>query len=801
MESPPRYLLLLLLMLLPISIVAQSSGNNITSGSFLTARNNDSWTSPSGEFAFGFQEITPGGFLLSIWFDKIPEKTVIWSANDGNLVPRGSRVELTSDGGFVLNDPKGEQVWKADSGGTGVSYAAMLDTGNFILARQDSLNLWESFNHPTDTILPTQILNQGSTLVARFSETNYSSGRFMFAMQTDGNLVLYTTDFPLETENFAYWYTQTVGSGFQVIFNQSGGVYLIAANRSLLNYVLSNEKNVGEDFYQRAVLEYDGVFRQYVHPKSAASGTMAWSSLPKFIPENICTAIGGSASTGSGACGFNSYCRMGDNQRPSCYCPPRYTWLDPHDSWGGCRQDFEQQSCDGGEQEANLYEFSEMESVDWPFADYQHFESVTQDWCMESCLGDCFCDVAIFRDGNCWLKKVPLSNGRYDLSNERIAMIKVRKGNATLPPLYEGSKRKDQSALILAVSALLGSSGSLNFVFVLVIVLFIHRHKHRKTGDFQTCPGMEGTNLRSFTYKELEKATNGFRDELGRGAFATVYKGGLDNENGNISIAVKKLKRIEKDGDKEFGAELKAIGRTNHKNLVQLLGFCNEGENRLLVYELMKNGSLAKFLFGNSRPDWYTRTQIILGTARGLLYLHEECSTQIIHCDIKPQNILLDDFFTARISDFGLAKLLKTDQTRTMTGIRGTKGYVAPEWFRTVPVTAKVDVYSFGIVLLEIIFCRRNFEPEAMEEKQIILADWVHDCYKEGRLDLLVEDDEEASNDMERLEKLVMIGLWCTQEDPSERPTMKKVIQILEGAAEVSIPTDSFFMSACSSQC
>ena len=132
----------------------------------------------------------------------------------------------------------------------------------------------------------------------------------------------------------------------------------------------------------------------------------------------------------------------------------------------------------------------------------------------------------------------------------------------------------------------------------------------------------------------------------------------------------------------------------------------------------MKNGSLAKFLFGNSRPNWYTRTHIILGTARGLLYLHEECSTQIIHCDIKPQNLLLDDSFTAKISDFGLAKLLKTDQTRTMTGIRGTKGYVAPEWFKTVPFTAKVDVYSFGIVLLEIIF-----EPKAMEEKQIILTD------------------------------------------------------------------------------
>lgn len=295
-------------------------------------------------------------------------------------------------------------------------------------------------------------------------------------------------------------------------------------------------------------------------------------------------------------------------------------------------------------------------------------------------------------------------------------------------------------------------------------------------------------NLRLFTYEELREATDGFREEVGKGAFGIVYKGIISSLTSTILVAVKKLDRLTQEGEKEFKAEASAIGKTHHKNLVRLLGFCDEGSNRLLVYEFMSNGTLASFVFGISRPDWNKRLQMAYGIARGLMYLHEECSIQIIHCDIKPQNILLDDSFTAKISDFGLAKLLMTDQTRTNTGIRGTKGYVAPEWFRSTPVTAKVDVYSYGVMLLEIICCRKNIEMERENEEEIILTDWVYDCYKEKMLAKLVENDEEARNDMKRVERLVMVAIWCIQEDPSLRPSMKKVIQMLEGVVEVSIP-------------
>lgn len=170
--------LLLLVQSVPYSTTAQTFANQ-SLGSFLTAQNNDSfWASSSGDFVFGFKQIGKGGYLLAIWFNKIPEKTVVWSANGNNLAPRGSVVKLTQYGQLVLNHPTGKEIWKADCSGSEVTYAAMLDTGNFVLASQDSASLWQSFDHPTDTILPTNTMDKSSKLVARYAEMNYSNGRF-----------------------------------------------------------------------------------------------------------------------------------------------------------------------------------------------------------------------------------------------------------------------------------------------------------------------------------------------------------------------------------------------------------------------------------------------------------------------------------------------------------------------------------------------------------------------------------------------------------------------------------------------
>jgi serine/threonine protein kinase len=375
----------------------------------------------------------------------------------------------------------------------------------------------------------------------------------------------------------------------------------------------------------------------------------------------------------------------------------------------------------------------------------------------------------------------------------------VRKDNYTsfvVPPnQITENKNNNRETLVLVLFVLFSSSAILNFAFIVAICvsasfIFEYKKKLRSASKSGTFVEIE-SNLRCFTYEELEEATNGFYKELGRGAFGIVYEGVI-NTGSRTHVAVKKLNNFLLDqAHREFRNELNVIGLTHHKNLVRLLGFCEGGSERLLVYEFMSNGTLASFLFNDEiqKPSWKLRLELAIGIARGLVYLHEECITRIIHCDIKPQNILLDDYFNARISDFGLAKLLNMNQSKTNTGIRGTKGYVALEWFKNMPITAKVDVYSYGVVLLEIISCRRCVEEmEQQDEEKAILTDWAYDCYKDGAVDALVEGDHEALADKEKLEKLVMIAIWCVQEDPCLRPTMRNVIHMLEGTVEVPVP-------------
>ncbi|XP_022965410.1 G-type lectin S-receptor-like serine/threonine-protein kinase LECRK2 [Cucurbita maxima] len=786
------YFFLLLPLLLGFPFFSNSQPyKNITRDSSLTAQNNNNdsyWPSQSGDFAFGFLQFGSDRFLLAIWFNKIPEKTVVWSANRDGLAPGGSRVHLTNHGQFVLNDPEGRPIWSANLGDNAgsVSYAAMLDSGNFILAGSDSQVLWQSFDYSTDTILPTQIMK--ADLISSYSETNYSKGRFLFSMTGEGNLVsAYPSIIPMRRTATLYWKSDTQGSGFQLVFNLSGSIYISEGNGGRVVKVLTNNTPSTKDFYHRALLEYDGVFRQYVYPKngndtSPSPWRKAWSQVSNSIPPNICVTI--NDGIGSGACGFNSYCSLGDNQRPVCSCPHGYERIDPNDEAKGCKPSFVPQSC--GNNSSSDFEFVSIEYSDWPSSDYEAFSEVNEDWCRRVCLEDCFCAAVVFRGNNCWKKRFPLSFGRVDLEFTGKALIKVRKDNSTFKLDHPIKKVVKDKTLIVIGSILLGAFGFLFATFFIAYQFYI---KRRKLGMVEMPPVL-GLNLRIFSYEELNKATAGFKEQLGSGASATVYKGIVDDCVDNNLVAVKKLNNVVEEGEQEFKAEVRAIAGTNHKNLVQLLGFCNEEPHRMLVCEYMKNGSLADFLFGSSKPNWYQRIQVVLGTARGLCYLHEECDTQIIHCDIKPQNILLDDSLAARISDFGLAKLLNKNQTRTMTAIRGTKGYVAPEWFRSLPITTKVDVYSFGILLLEIVCCRKSFEAEAEKEDEMVLADWAYDCFKERKVELLVKNDEEAKEDMKKVERFVMIAIWCIQEEPSFRPTMTKVIQMLEGAIQVSTPPD-----------
>ncbi|CAL1409488.1 unnamed protein product [Linum trigynum] len=784
-----------LLLLLPFPADSQPTSTNISLSSFLTTTSNASWLSPSGDFAFGFQRINIQAlFLLAIWFNRIPEQTIVWSANRNNPVPTGSRVQLTSDGLLVLTDPSGRSIWTANSVRTGVSHASMLDTGNFVLADSNSSNLWGSFDQPTDTLLPTQTLNQGGELISKYSRSNHSSGRFKLILHTDGNLMMYTTAYPQEKEVYSYWSTETLPEGYRVMFNQSGLVYLMAKNETVLSYPLGTDGESTQDFFQRATMDYDGVFRKYLYPKSnTSSGGSGWAmkwNTQAIQPPNICTSVRG--LYGGGACGVNSYCHMESGREenaasPSCKCPPRYVFMDPSDESKGCMKNFASHDCRAESNGSGDGQFDIMEipSTNWPDFFYDQLESQTEGMCRQACLSDCLCDVAIFLGGFCWKKRMPLTNGRMEEGASVKALIKVGRSNSSS---FAYPRKKDESSLKLTGGLLIGSSVFLNLLLLSTTLLFFSWwRRNNKRGQLHPTSSV---NLLSFSYSQLESATGGFKEVLGRGASATVYKGILQNVGETVTIAVKKMDKLwgveeGEDDNREFTTEVKVIAGTNHKNLVKLVGVCSEGKNHLLVYEYMSNGSLASLLFkADPRPNWYTRTQIAISVARGLVYLHEKCSTQIIHCDIKPQNILLDESLTAKISDFGLAKLLKVEQTRTMTAIRGTKGYVAPEWFRNMAITTKVDVYSFGVVLLELVCCRRGFEMEGYEEEEMVLVDWAQECYGARMVRRLVEKDEEAIKDLVKVERFVKIGLWCVQEDPCLRPEMKKVVHMLEGAVE-----------------
>lgn len=789
---------------LPLLSLAQTNGNIAVGVSLTaTASSNSSWLSPSGEFGFGFQEIGSSGFFsLCIWYDKIPEKTIVWYPKDATAAPSGSKVQITSNGGIVLTDPQGNQIYMSESFSGSVSYGVMNDTGNLQLFGVDSGSepIWDSFSFPSDTLLLTQALEKGSILSSSQSETNFSLGRFQLRIQDSGDVWLNTINLPTYHSNEAYWTTKTAGdsntseAGRKLVFDASGSLYILRENGSRLNLSIGGIYPPMQN-YHRVKLNFDGVLVHYVYQKDTNS--QGWSPV-WFVPNNICRDL--VVENGLGVCGYNSICILGVDSRPTCFCPAGFHRIHPNDHFSDCAQNFSL-SCDESQRNftSDLFSFEELINTGWPTGDYALLTPVTEQQCQDSCLYDCLCAAATFRSGkDCWKKKLPLSNGQVGQYLPGKALIKVPKQNLSLDnPIFQpqnGEDRREKDALIITGSVLLGTSVFVNFLLAGVICLRFYLIQRSRMITKSTLHQSEDfTKLRCFAYKELVEATDSFKEELGRGHFGVVYKGMVANS----PVAVKKLMNsLMEDSEREFQTEVNVIGQTHHKNLVQLLGYCHEGHERLLVYEFLSNGPLSSLLFGIPRPGWAYRCQIASGIARGLLYLHEECSTQIIHCDIKPQNVLLDDHFSIKISDFGLAKLLRTGQSKTNTAIRGTKGYVAPDWFRNLPVTVKVDVYSFGVLLLEILCCRRNTETEMTEDdgEIIPLSDQAYDCYVNGTLEALVDGDMELLNDEggEKLKRMVMVAIWCIQEDPDLRPSMWKITQMLEGAIEVPNPPCPF---------
>ncbi|KAI8006448.1 Cold-responsive protein kinase 1 [Camellia lanceoleosa] len=298
--------------------------------------------------------------------------------------------------------------------------------------------------------------------------------------------------------------------------------------------------------------------------------------------------------------------------------------------------------------------------------------------------------------------------------------------------------------------------------------------------------GVNNVNL--YTYKELRTATDDFShaNKIGEGGFGSVYKGRL--KNGNIA-AIKVLSPESRQGVKEFLTEIKVISDIEHENLVKLYGCCVEGDHRILVYNYLENNSLAQTLIGGSYSSiqfsWRTRTRICVGIARGLAFLHESVRPHIVHRDIKASNILLDKDLTPKISDFGLAKLIPANMTHVSTRVAGTIGYLAPEYAIRGQLTRKADIYSFGVLLVEIVTGRCNTNTRLPVEEQYLL-ERTWDLFERRELVGLVDTALNGDFDAEEACRFLKIGLLCTQDTPKLRPSMSTVVKMLIGEVDIN---------------
>ncbi|KAM6546639.1 hypothetical protein CsatB_027375 [Cannabis sativa] len=343
-----------------------------------------------------------------------------------------------------------------------------------------------------------------------------------------------------------------------------------------------------------------------------------------------------------------------------------------------------------------------------------------------------------------------------------------------------------KTILVITIPVSIGLSIVLSGVFLLVMRFFMKKShnntnnsKKKKLEDIESRSRSAANVPKMFTYKELSKATHGFSKEnlLGTGGFGSVYKGIIVlDDNQAQTIAVKKISSTSKQGEKEYLAEICTIGRLRHKNILKLQGWCHENQHLLLVYDYMPNGSLDRFI-GKLFLDWETRYKILTGLASALLYLHEECESPVVHRDVKPNNIMLDSNYTPHLGDFGLARLIKNDKASGVvsTMLAGTPGYLAPELGFTGKASPESDVYSFGMVVLELVCGRRSRGMKGESS----LVDMVWSLVRKDELLVGVDPLLQGRYVEEEVKRLLVIGLACLHPDSEHRPNMRKVVQIL----------------------
>ncbi|PUZ67685.1 hypothetical protein GQ55_3G454700 [Panicum hallii var. hallii] len=779
-----------------------SPGNGLAGGGRLVSNNS--------KFALGFFKMdseslsshysSPNTYL-GIWFNKVPKLTPLWSANGESPVvdPTPPELAISGDGNLaILDRATGSVVWSTRaSTTTNDTVAVLLDDGNLVLrsASNSSDVFWQSFDHPTDTFFPgakigwDKVTGLNRRLVSRKNLLDQAPGLYTLGLDPSGvgHLAWNST---VEIQSTGEWNGHYFSLAPEMIGVAMPSFKFVNNDREVyITYTLRDEAAV--------VLTKLDVFGQGL-VGMWMDDRQDWL-IHYRQPLRPCDVYA--------VCGPFTVCDDGDAEaEPICGCMEGFSVSSPTD-WefrdrrDGCVRntplDCGTSSGDRISKQQTTDKFYAVHRVGLPHGAVKVQAATSGDGCSQVCLANCSCAAYSYGEGGCsvWHGKLysvtqqqqqPDASSSSSSSGGNGDVLYIRLAAKDAPDVGRRKKKSGLSSIGVTIGA-----STAAFLGLLILGLLIWKTKGKTPENDQG-----GIGIIAFRHADLQHATKNFSEKLGGGGFGSVFKGHL---SGSFAVAVKRLDGA-RQGEKQFRAEVSSVGVIQHINLVKLVGFCCEGNKRLLVYEYMSNHSLDVHLFNaNGRVlDWSLRYQIAIGVARGLAYLHTGCRDCIIHCDIKPENILLDASFVPKIADFGMAKVLGREFSHAVTTMRGTIGYLAPEWISGAAVTSKVDVYSYGMVLFEIISGRRNSSQEYTKDGDYSSFFPLRAARKllSGEVGSLVDANLRGDANLEEVERVCKVACWCIQDSEIDRPTMTEVVKFLEGLSELDMPPVPRLLSA-----
>ncbi|KAF5481162.1 hypothetical protein F2P56_001835 [Juglans regia] len=795
-------------------------GENITD----EINNGSTLVSVGGNFEFGF--FTPNGSsspnrFVGIWY-RLDPQAVVWVAERESPIPTGviGVIRIAEDGNLeVLDTATKHTYWSTqlERSPSRNRSVKLMDSGNLVFSDDQfgKLVLWESFKKPTDTFLPGMKMSEGLTLTSWASVGDPGIGNYTFTRtqeEEEDDQVYYMI---IQKPHVRYW-TRSLRSNSEE--TRDHVIEDLLSNFSMRKGSKSKKTSPSTDWYmrflpasarnnglRRLVMDYTGKLQfLWFIGGDQHKWFLIWSE-----PRDECSIHNACGKSGA-VCNINNKIRR-------CKCLPGFKPHNP-ERWdsgvfsGGCSR-ISDLYC--GESETTAFLGLKMMKVSQTRSRTAFLVENEED-CIKTCRDDCECQAYSYQElgnnmrrgqnaTNCLTWSDDLTDLQEEYAEGRNLSVRVAKKS----DIVDGRYRR--YPIVLGTIAII-----ILIILILCFVYYLKRRRVANRNDSRSNQGNQTLNLydterrvtdliSSAEFKEEDKkginvpffdlgsilaATDNFSEanKLGQGGFGPVYKGKF---SGGQLIAIKRLSRGSGQGLEEFKNEVVLIAKLQHRNLVRLLGYCIVGDEKMLLYEYMPNKSLDSFLFDRTLCvllSWETRFNIILGIARGLLYLHQDSRLRIIHRDLKTSNVLLDEEMNPKISDFGLARIFGGKQTEgSTTRVVGTYGYMSPEYALDGFFSVKSDVFSFGVVVLEIISGKRN-TGFYQSEQALSLLGYAWKSWKENRaLDLVDQALRETCNPNEFL-RCVVVGLLCVQEDPADRPSMSNAVFML-GSENATLPT------------